>query len=164
MKLLEALRAIEGATASKKVEAMKNTAVTPDAKKEMEDALAESKELSAESKKKLSKGGGKFILGGVAESELAKQVTGLVQQGNSMTKAGSRMDEVEIVGLVKPVTVVASILPGDVKEGTATIIAITKFAQKQNIEIPGADTVNDKLGSLLNKAVFDLLAFTADQP
>ena len=45
VKLSESLRAVEGATASKKVEAMKNTTVTPDAKKEMEDALAESKEL-----------------------------------------------------------------------------------------------------------------------
>jgi hypothetical protein len=114
----------------------------------MADALAESKELSAESKKKFAEGGGKFIVGVVAESELVKQVTDLVQQGNNMAQAASPMDKVKVLGMVKPVTDLASILPGDVKEGTTTLSAITKFAQKQNIEIPGADTVKDKLGGL----------------
>ena len=148
VKASESARAAEGASASKQVEAIKSSTVTPEAKKEMEDALAESKELSAESKKKFSEGGGKFIVGVVAESGLVKQVTDLVQQGNKMAQAANPLDKVKVLNMVKPVTDLASILPGDVKEGTTTISAITKFAQKQNIEIPGADTVKDKLGGL----------------
>ena len=148
VKASESARAGEGATSDKQIEALKNSTVSPDAKKEMDDALAASKELSAESKKKFAEGGGKFILGVIAESELVKQVTGLVQQGNKMAQSAGPMEKVKVLGLVKPVTDLASILPGDVKEGTATVSAIIKFSQKQNVEIPGADTIKDKLGGL----------------
>jgi hypothetical protein len=46
---------------------------------------------------------------------------------------------------VKPVADLASILPGDVKEGTATVSAMLKFAQKHKVEIPGADEIKKKL-------------------
>ena len=87
-------------------------------------------------------------MGLIAETELLKQVTGLVQQGNAMAQSAGPMEKVKVLGLVKPVADLASILPGDVKELTATVSAIITIAKKQNIEIPGADSIKDKLGGL----------------
>jgi len=148
VKASEAARAGEGATSDKQINAIKNSVVSPDALKERDAALAESKEFSAEAKKKFAEGGGKCIMGLIAETELLKQVTGLVQQGNAMAQSAGPMEKVKVLGLVKPVADLASILPGDVKELTATVSAIITIAKKQNIEIPGADTLKAKLGDL----------------
>jgi len=145
VKAAEATEAVKGASSSKAMAEMKKTQVSDEAKKEMAAALAESKELSAESKKKFAEGGGRFLQGVLAESELVTQVAGLVNQGNSLAQSASPLEKAKVLGLVKPVADLASILPGDVKEGTATVSALLKFAQKQNVDIPGAAEINKKL-------------------
>ena len=148
VKASEAARAGEGATSDKQIEAIKSSTVSPDAKKATDDALAESKEMSAESKKKFAEGGGQCFKGLIAETELLKLVQGLVQQGNSMAQSAGPMEKVKVLGMVKPVTDLVSILPGDIKELSTTVSAILKISQKQNVEIPGADSIKDKLGGL----------------
>lgn len=144
-KAREAIEAKKGASSADVMAEMKKQNVSAEAK-QMNDALnAESKELSAEAKKKFAEGGGEFIKGVIAESELVTQVTGLVNEGNSLAQSASPLEKAKVLGLVKPVADLASILPGDVKEGTATISALLKFAQKQNVEIPGAAEIKDKL-------------------
>ena len=144
-KASQACQALEGSTSAKKMDGLKKIEVA-DGSKQINDALnAESKELSADAKKKFADGGGKFIQGVIAESELVTQVTGLVNQGNSLAQSAGPLEKVKVLGLVKPVTDLVSILPGDVKEGTATVSALLKFAQKQNVEIPGADEIKKKL-------------------
>jgi len=144
-KAREASEAGKSASSSTAMADMKKTQVSDEAKKEMAAALAESKELSAEAKEKFKKGAGEFFKGVIAESELVAQVTDLVNQGNSLAQSASPLEKAKVLGLVKPVADLASILPGDVKEGTATVSALLKFAQKQNVEIPGADEIKKKL-------------------
>ena len=41
-----------------------------------------------------------------------------------------------MVSLVKPVTAMSKMVPGDVKEGTSTLAKIIKFCKSQRIELP----------------------------
>ena len=53
-----------------------------------------------------------------------------------------------MVKLVKPVTALASLVPGDVKEGTSTLKAITAFAKRQNVKLGNQKKTDDLLGDL----------------
>jgi hypothetical protein len=56
------------------------------------------------------------------------------------------MEKAGVLSIVKPVTTMASMVPGDVKEGTSTLVKILKFCQSQNVSLPKDAT--DKLGDL----------------
>ncbi len=137
-KASEALRAKEGSTSDKVKKLETTSKTTADADKEFEAKMAESKELSAESKAKFAEGGGKFIEGVILEKDQIETIQKLAQQ---LEKAG-------VLSIVKPVTTMSTMVPGDVKEGSSTLSKIMKFAKSQNVEIPGADKVTDKLGGL----------------
>jgi len=147
-KASEALRAAEGSTSDKIKEADKQSAVSKDASKQIEESMAASKELSAESKAKFAEGGGKFIEGVLLEKEQIEAIQKLVAQGQSMVQSASILQKAGVVKIVKPVTTMSTMVPGDVKEGSSTLAKILKFAKSQNVEIPGADKATDKLGGL----------------
>ncbi|MEI8063817.1 MAG: hypothetical protein WCH84_07120, partial [Verrucomicrobiota bacterium] len=102
-KASEALEAKKGASSSAVMDTMKSQNVSDGAKQISDSLNAESKELSAEAKKKFAEGGGEFIKGVLAESELVTQVTGLVNEGNSLAQSASPLEKVKVLGLVKPV-------------------------------------------------------------
>ena len=147
-KASEALRAKEGNTSNKvkKLETISKT--TAEADKEFEAKMAESKELSAESKAKFAEGAGKFIEGVVLEKEQIETIQKLVEQGQSLAQSAGPMEKASVLSLAKPVTSMAKMVPGDVKEGSSTLSKILKYAKSQNVEIPGADKVTEKLGDL----------------
>ena len=147
-KASEALRAAEGNTSDKVKLADKQTAVSKDASKQIEDSMAESKEMSAESKAKFAEGSGKFIEGVLLEKDQIEAIQKLVQQGQSLAQSANPLQKAGVLSVVKPVTTMSSMVPGDVKEGSSTLGKIMKFAKSQNIEIPGADKATDKLGGL----------------
>ena len=151
-KASESLRAKEGSSSKpgEKVEACKTSSkATAEADKAMEAALTESKELSAEAKAKFAEGSGKFIEGLLLEKEQIQTIQKLAEQGQSLVQSASPMEKPKVLGVVKPITDLATIVPGDVKEGTGTLGKILKFAKKQSItNIPGEDKVADKLGTL----------------
>jgi hypothetical protein len=144
-KAREATEAQKGVSSSKAMAELKKQNISEGAKLINGELNAESKELSADAQKKFAEGGGEFIKGVIAESELVTQVTALVNEGNSLAQSASPLEKAKVLGLVKPVADLASILPGDVKEGTATVSAMLKFAQKHKVEIPGADEIKKKL-------------------
>ena len=148
VKASESARAGEGATSDKQISAMKDSVVSPDAKKEMEAALAESKILSEEAKKTFAEGGGVFCKGLLEESVVGLQVANLVQQGSKMRIPANPLDAIKIPHLIQSVASLSSIVLGDLKEDCATGAAMHKFSQKQNIEIPGENEVKDKIGGL----------------
>jgi len=65
----------------------------------------------------------------------------MVQSASILQKAG-------VLKIVKPVTTMSTMVPGDVKEGSSTLSKILKFAKSQNVEIPGADKATASLGNL----------------
>jgi ABC-type transporter Mla subunit MlaD len=147
-KASEALRAQEGST-SDKVKALDTASkTTADADKEFEAKMAESKELSAESKAKFAEGGGKFIDGVLLEKAQIETIQKLVEQGQSLVQSAGPLQKAGVLSVVKPVTTMSTMVPGDVKEGTSTLSKIIKFAQSQKVEIPGADKATASLGSL----------------
>ena len=147
-KASEALRAQEGST-SDKVKALDTASkTTADADKEFETKMAESAELSAESKAKFAEGGGKFIDGVLLEKAQIETIQKLVEQGQSLVQSAGPLQKVGVLSVVKPVTTMSTMVPGDVKEGTLTLSKIMKFAQSQKVEIPGADKATASLGSL----------------
>ena len=150
IKASEALRATEGSTSSKDkmkgIEESKKTSAEAD--QQLADSLAQSKELSAESKVMFAEGTGKFIEGVLLEKNQIERIQKLVEQGQSMTQSASMFEKPKVLGLVKPVTTLSTMVPGDVKEGTLTLGKIMKFAKKENISIPNADKATASLGSL----------------
>ena len=150
IKASEALRATEGSTSSKDkmkgIEESKKTSAEAD--QQLADSLAQSKELSAESKVMFAEGTGKFIEGVLLEKDQIERIQKLVEQGQSMTQSASMFEKPKVLGLVKPVTTLSTMVPGDVKEGTLTLGKIMKFAKKENISITNADKATASLGSL----------------
>ena len=146
----EASRLKEGSTSSAdKVTALNDSRkTTEEADKQLTAAMEKSTELSAESKVKFAEGAGKFIEGVLLEKEQIATIQKLVEQGKSLVQSASPRDKPKVLGLVKPVTSLASIVPGDVKEGTATLGAILKFAKNQKIPIPNSDKATAGLGEL----------------
>lgn len=145
-KASEALRAKEGST-SDKVKALETASkTTADADKEFEAKMAESKELSAESKAKFAEGSVKFIEGVLLEKAQIETIQKLVEQGQSLVQSAGPLEKVGVLSVIKPVTSMATMVPGDVKEGTTTLSKIMKFSQSQNVTIPKDAT--DKIGSL----------------
>jgi hypothetical protein len=147
-KASEALRAKEGSTSDKVKKLETTSKTTADADKEFEAKMAESKELSAESKAKFAEGGGKFIEGVILEKDQIETIQKLVQQGQSLVQSAGPLEKAGVLSIVKPVTTMSTMVPGDVKEGSSTLSKIMKFAKSQNVEIPGADKATDKLGGL----------------
>jgi hypothetical protein len=150
MKASEALCATEGSTSSKdKMKGIEESKkITAEADQQLADSLAQSKELSAESKVKFAEGSGKFIEGVLLERDQIERIQKLVEQGQSMAQSASLFEKPKVLGLVKPVTTLSTMVPGDVKEGTSTLGKIMKFAKRENISIPNADTATASLGSL----------------
>jgi ABC-type transporter Mla subunit MlaD len=147
-KASEALRAKEGSTSDKVKKLETTSKTTADADKEFEAKMAESKELSAESKAKFAEGGGKFIEGVILEKDQIETIQKLVQEGQSLVQSAGLLEKAGVLSIVKPVTTMSTMVPGDVKEGSSTLSKIMKFAKSQNVEIPGADKATDKLGGL----------------
>lgn len=152
VKASEALRAKEGAATSTgdKVAALKDSSkATAGANKEFEEALAKSGELSAESKVKFAEGTGRFIEGVILEKAQIETITKLVGQGKAIASSASLMEKMKVANMVRPVTDLSSMVPGDVKEGTSTLGKIMKFAKSQNItNIPNSDKATASLGEL----------------
>lgn len=147
-KASEALRAKEGSTSDKVKKLDTTSKTTADADKEFEAKMAESKELSAESKAKFAEGGGKFIEGVILEKDQIETIQKLVQQGQNLVQSAGPLEKVGVLSMVKPVTTISTMVPGDVKEGSSTLSKIMKFAKSQNVEIPGADKATASLGDL----------------
>jgi len=149
-KASEALQAVKGnADAGKTVEALKDSSkVSEEANKEFEAKMAESKDLSAESKAKFAEGGAKFVDGVLLEHAQIGTIKKLADQGQALVKSSGLMEKMGVMALVKPVTTLVTMVPGDVREGAETLSKIMKFAKSQNVEILGADKVQAKLGAL----------------
>ena len=146
-KLSEAKRALEGASSDpgKKVKALKDSTKTSEsANKELKKAMNSSGELSADSKKIFVIGAGKFVEGVVLEKEQIETIKTLVDQGKQLTKSASPFDKLKVIKLIKPVTALATLVPGDVKEGVTTLKSITAFAKKQNVKL-GSQEKSDNL-------------------
>ena len=152
-KASEALQAVKGSSeAEKKVDALKDSSkASTEANEKFEAAMAESKELSAESKAKFAKGGAKFIEGILLEKEQIETIQKLVEQGQSLVKSAGPLEKPGVMSLVKPVTTMSSMVPGDVKEGSSALSKILKFAKSQKVAIPGADKATKSLGELDDK-------------
>lgn len=152
VKASEALRAKEGAATStgEKVAALKDSSkATAGANKEFEEALTKSDELSAESKVKFAEGSGRFIEGVLLEKAQIETITKLVGQGKAIASSASLMEKMKVANMVRPVTDLSSMVPGDVKEGTSTLGKIMKFAKSQNItNIPNSEKATASLGEL----------------
>ena len=59
------------------------------------------------------------------------------------------MEKMKVANMVRPVTDLSSMVPGDVKEGTSTLGKIMKFAKSQNItNIPNSEKATASLGEL----------------
>lgn len=145
-KASEALRATESGTSDKRINGVKDIKIDPNVGKEVDTKMANSKELSAESKALFAKGTVKFIEGVTLEAAQIAVIQKLVEQGQGMVQSASPMEKAGVLKMVKPVTTMASIVPGDVKEGLSTVGTILKFCQSQNISIP--KDVTDKLTGL----------------
>ncbi len=152
VKASEALRAKEGASskAGDKVTALKDSSkATEESKKQFDEALAKSDKLSDESKVKFAEGAGKFIEGVLLEKAQIETIMKLVDQGKSLAASAGVMDKLKVAGMIKPVTELSTLVPGDVKEGTSTLGKIMKFAKSQNItSIPNTDKATAGLGEL----------------
>lgn len=152
VKASEALRAKEGAATSTgdKVKALKDSSkTTAAADKEIDESMAKSQTLSAESKAKYAEGAGKFIQGVLLEKEQIVTITKLVDQGKSLAASAGWTEKLKVAGLVKPVTELSSMVPGDVSLGTSTLGKILSFAKSQNItDIPNTDKATASLGDL----------------
>ena len=111
--------------------------------------LSDGEPLSAESKKEFVKGTATFFKGVLLEKQQIEAIQGLVGQGQAMAKSASFLKKAKIVKMVKPVKDLVSLVPGDVKEGVATLKSISAFAKKQDIKLEQSDTkVDDLLGDL----------------
>jgi hypothetical protein len=147
-KASEALRAAEGNTSDKISIAEKQTSVSQEASKQIEETMAKSEQLSAESKAKFAEGSAKFIEGILAEKDQIESIQKLTQQGQNLVQTAGLTEKLSVMSLVKPVTSMSLMVPGDVKEGSTTLSKILKFAKTQNVEIPDADKATAKLGLL----------------
>lgn len=152
VKAREALEAKNGASTNPgdKVTATKDSKkVTDSANKEIDEALAKSGNLSDESKAKFAEGTGKFIQGVFLEKAQLETITTLVTQGKSLMSSAGMMDKMKVAGMIKPVTELSSMVPGDIKEATTTLGKIMKFAKSQNItNIPNSEKATADLGDL----------------
>jgi len=144
----EAMRAAEGSTSDKIKVADEQTSISTNADQQIDDSMAQSQELSAESKAKFAEGSGKFIEGVLLEKPQIEAIQKLVAQGQTMVQSASILQKVGVLKIVKPVTTMSTMVPGDVTEGSSTLSKILKFAKSQNVEIPGADKATASLGDL----------------
>ena len=152
IKASEGLRAKEGAASKpgEKVAALKDSSkATEGANREFDEALAKSDRLSDESKAKFAEGAGKFIVGVLLEKAQVEAIATLVNQGKALAASAGMLEKLKVAGMVKPVTELSLMVPGDVKEGTSTLGKIMKFAKSQNItDIPNSDKATASLGDL----------------
>lgn len=149
IKASEGLRAVEGSSSSPgdKIKALKDSSqATAGAKKELNDALTKSDKLSDESKKKFGQGAVKFVHAILLEKAQIEIIKKLVDQGKVLAGSSNPFDKVKAIGLVKPVTDMAIMVPGDVQEGFTTFGHITSLAQQQNIAVPSLTDQNAALG------------------
>ena len=149
IKASEGLRAVEGPSSSPgdRVKALQDsTTTTEESRKELSDALAKSDTLSDESKAKFLQGTVKFIQAVVLEKAQSEAIEKLVAEGKALASSASMFEKIKVLSLIKPATTMATIVPGDVKEGATTFGQITSFAQKQNIQMPSESEQMNKLG------------------
>ncbi len=150
-KAAEALSATSGASTEpgKTVDAVKNSSkTTAAARKELDEALAKSTELSAEGKVKFVEGTAKFAKGVAAEAAQIAAIKQLVDQGKSLATSASPMEKMKIAGIIKPASELAALVPGDVKEGITTFGQITKFATTQKLELPSEANAMNSIGNM----------------
>lgn len=126
-----------------------SVAVSKDANKAIVSKLDEGKPLSQESQKRFVEGSGTFFKGVLLEKQQIEAIQTLAGQGQSMVKSASPFKKAKVARMVKPVTTLAALVPGDVKEGVSTLKAISAFAKKQEIKLEQDDAkVDDLLGDL----------------
>jgi hypothetical protein len=148
IKASEALRAKEGSTSEKVKKIQDSSKATADADKEFEKKMAESKELSAESKDTFAQGAAKFIEGALLEKQQIETIQKLVEQGQALVKSAPPTEKAGVLSLVKPVTSMSTIVPGDIKEAGSTLSKMLAFSKNQKIAIPGAEDATAKLAKL----------------
>jgi hypothetical protein len=152
IKASEALRAKEGATSSTddQVAALKDsTKVSTDADNQVDASIAQSNQLSDESKVKFAEGTGKFIEGVILEKEQVSAIQNLVAQGKAVSASASPFEKLKVIKLIRPITALSVMVPGDVVEGTTTLGKIMKFCKTQNItNVPNSDKATASLGDL----------------
>lgn len=148
VKASEALQAKSGSTSEKVKTLETSSKTTAAADKEFEEKMASSKELSAESKIKFSEGTAKFVEGILLEKKQIETIIQLVKQGQSLVQSASPLEKVGVLSMVKPLTTMSTAVPGDVKEGMATLSKITAFAKNQKISVPSAEKATSGVGEL----------------
>ena len=147
----EALAAVSGAAtdAGKKVAANKDSSNrTAEADKMLKEALEKADDLSVESKAKFAEGTVKFVGGVVLEKQQIETIKNLVDQGKSLASSASPMEKPKVLGMIKPASEMATMVPGDVKEALTVLGLITKFATKHKISIPSLDEKTEAIGDL----------------
>ena len=135
-KASEALRAKEGNTSDKvkKLETLSKASAEVD--QAWQAKMAESVELSAEAKAKFAEGSAKFVGAVLLEKQQIETIQKLVEQGQSLVKSSSPLEKAGALSIVKPVTTMATMVPGDVEEGLSTLSKIVEFSTKHNITPP----------------------------
>jgi hypothetical protein len=120
---------------------------TAEADKQFAGSLAQGQSLPAGAKATFTEGAGKYIEGLLLEKDQIGELQKLVQMGQSLTQSASVFDMPKLLGLVKPVNTLSTVVPADVKDGTATLGNITQYAKGQSIDsIPNADRAAASLG------------------
>ena len=148
VKAAEALSAVSGtANSGEKVNAIKDSQKqTADAQKAVKDGMANSESLSDEAKGKFLEGTVKFIDAIILERAQIVTIKQLIEQGKDLSKSSGLMEKPKILGLVKPATELASMVPGDVKEGLTVFAQISSFAAKHKLALPSNASQMSKLG------------------
>ena len=98
---------------------------------------------------KFAEGTGKFIEGVILEKEQVPAIQNLVAQGKSVSASASPFEKLKVIKLIRPITALSVMVPGDVAEGTTTLGKIMKFCKTQNItNVPNSDKATASLGDL----------------
>lgn len=146
-----ALAAVSGAASDpgKKVAAIKDSSkLSAEADKTLKEALQKADNLSDEAKAKFVEGAAKFVGGVVLEEKQIETIKSLVDQGKSLASSASPMEKPKVLGLIKPATEMATMVPGDVKEGVTVLGMITTFATKHKLSVPSKEEASKSLKTL----------------
>jgi uncharacterized phage infection (PIP) family protein YhgE len=151
IKISEAKRALEGASSDpgKLVKSLKDsTKTSKSANKELKKAMNSSGELSADSKTLFAKGTAKFVEGVLLEKDQIETIKTLVDQGKQLTTSANPFEKLKVIKMIVPVTTLAILVPGDIKEAVTTLRGITAFAKKQNVKLDSQKKADNLLGGL----------------
>jgi hypothetical protein len=148
-KASEALRAVEGPASGPgdQVKAIQDSsAVSDSAKKEESERMAQSDELSDESKARFAQGTLKFAIAVLLEKRQVDSILKLVAMGKSLGASANPFDKISVARSIAPAMKLATLVPGDVTGGLTTFGQITAYAQKHKITVPSMDDAQKQLG------------------